>query len=43
MKLELKIELDTEQESDEILIHKLLELLEHYPEDIFSEENVDKT
>jgi len=42
MKIELKLELDTEQEKDELLLSRLVELLENYQVEIYDEE-VDKT
>ena len=42
MKIELKLELDTEEENDQALIEKILEIVEGN-RDRFEEELVDKT
>lgn len=43
MKIELKLELDTEQEKDELLLSRLVELLETYDIEVFDNTEVDKT
>jgi len=43
MKIELKVELDTEKEKDETLLKQLVALLEGYNEDSFDNEELDKT
>jgi len=43
MKIEFKVELDTEKEKDELLLSRLLELFEQYDVDVFNDEELDKT
>ena len=42
MIIEFKVELDTEKEKDQVLIEKIIEIVEKYKDD-FEEENIDKT
>lgn len=43
MKIELKLELDTEKEKDELLIARLIQLFEDYDVHVFEDDEVDKT
>jgi len=43
MKIELKLELDTEQEKDEMLLRQLIELFEDHNVNVFDQEDIDKT
>jgi hypothetical protein len=43
MKIELKVELDTEKEKDEALLAQLVALLEGYNDNTFDDEELDKT
>mgnify|MGYP003565738680 CR=1 FL=1 len=43
MKIELKLELDTEKDKDELLLSRLIELFEQYDIDVFDNDDVDKT
>ena len=43
MKVEFKLELDTEKEKDELFLARIIELFEQYDIDVFDSDDVDKT
>jgi len=43
MKVEFKLELDTEKEKDELFLARIIELFECYDIDVFEDDDVDKT